>query len=76
MFDVSESQVFLRADLINILRGLARAGMGPVNRGVTLRDADYRDGYMAAIEAMAATLGVPIGGGQGAQEMRVRTRYR
>jgi hypothetical protein len=58
--DSPRSETYLRADLADILRAIARAGAGPTHARVTLRDADYADGFRAAIEAMAAALGIPI----------------
>ena len=54
------SQTYLRADLADILKAIARAGTGPTRSSITLREADYADGFRAAIEAMAAALGLPI----------------
>jgi hypothetical protein len=58
--DSPRSETYLRADLADMLRAIARAGAGPTRARITLRDADYADGFRAAIEAMAAALGIPI----------------
>ncbi len=54
------SETYLRADLADILKAIARAGAGPTRSSITLREADYADGFRAAIEAMAAALGLPV----------------
>jgi hypothetical protein len=68
-FGEPRSQTYLKGDLADMLRAVARAGMGPSNRRITLRDADWRDGYMAAVEAMALAIGL---GAETGQRIRIK----
>jgi hypothetical protein len=76
----SRSEVYLREDLLAYLRGIYRAGIGPRHRGMTLRQQDYREGFLAALEAMALALGADpvidaVDYGEG-QRIPVRNRLR
>jgi hypothetical protein len=68
-FGEPRSQTYLKADLADMLRAVARAGMGPSNRATSLRQSDYNDGFRAAIEAMALAIGL---GAETGQRIRIK----
>jgi hypothetical protein len=59
-WDKPRSQTYLVGDLEDMLRAIAVAGARPRTQRTTLREADYQEGFMAAVMAMATALGVGI----------------